>query len=418
MAKFLHVELFAGCGGLDLGLRSCGFHTLFANEISPMAGQSYAFNFLGEDLEKAPLDLDSGSKVFWLESAYSRDEMAKRLRENPFAGGEKPFSEFPASFKELDGSLIIGDIWKLIDRFKASHALLDEIQKQGGVDLLSGGPPCQGFSMAGLRIKGDAKNRLPFAFAQAAEILKPKIVLLENVSGIMRPFTENGVKYWAHLEVCKAFSLLGYVPLALHVNAKFCGVAQNRPRFVMLAARRDVLNEVWPRLNETERKLFFSSLRFADAAKSGARLEPGMLTVRDLNKGKADLKWFTRSFLAPLSGFDGRLYTVKDAIGDLCESDPVEPSGYVKMINGIFNPFLKYHSPVILNDHKKESSPPVKERFSVYQQLSGLSAAAQSECRAVMRGNSNEISLSAWNEIKEKGFVGAPEFKKKDSGCL
>ena len=49
-----HIELFAGCGGLSLGLESVGFELTLANELSPMAGETFAFNFLKEDLaEKA-----------------------------------------------------------------------------------------------------------------------------------------------------------------------------------------------------------------------------------------------------------------------------------------------------------------------------------------------------------------------------
>jgi DNA (cytosine-5)-methyltransferase 1 len=44
-----HIELFAGCGGMSLGLGKAGFELLFANEISPMAGETFAFNLLSSE---------------------------------------------------------------------------------------------------------------------------------------------------------------------------------------------------------------------------------------------------------------------------------------------------------------------------------------------------------------------------------
>ena len=47
-----HVELFAGCGGLSLGLETAGFELLLANELSPMASETFAYNILNIDFEK------------------------------------------------------------------------------------------------------------------------------------------------------------------------------------------------------------------------------------------------------------------------------------------------------------------------------------------------------------------------------
>ena len=52
-----HIELFAGCGGLSLGLETVGFKLLLANELSPMAAETFAYNHLGIDLENATLQL-------------------------------------------------------------------------------------------------------------------------------------------------------------------------------------------------------------------------------------------------------------------------------------------------------------------------------------------------------------------------
>ena len=46
-----HIELFAGCGGMSLGLEAAGFDLFMANELSPMAGETFAYNLIGEDLQ-------------------------------------------------------------------------------------------------------------------------------------------------------------------------------------------------------------------------------------------------------------------------------------------------------------------------------------------------------------------------------
>ena len=65
------------------------------------------------------------------------------------------------------------------------------------------------------------RNNLPWEFARFVEKVRPKIALLENVSGILRAFRIDGEKYYAWFEVAKAFAKVGYIPLCLHVNAKY-----------------------------------------------------------------------------------------------------------------------------------------------------------------------------------------------------
>ncbi|MBC7391495.1 MAG: DNA cytosine methyltransferase [Opitutaceae bacterium] len=60
-----------------------------------------------------------------------------------------------------------------------------QFRKQN-IDLLSGGPPCQSFSLAGRKVKDDYKNLLPLAFAKFEGLIQPKVILLENVKGIKK----------------------------------------------------------------------------------------------------------------------------------------------------------------------------------------------------------------------------------------
>ena len=72
-----HIELFAGCGGLSIGMKSAGFELTLANEISPMAAETFSFNILKEDLTKP----HAISRTFWIKSKFEKDN-ASRLRED------------------------------------------------------------------------------------------------------------------------------------------------------------------------------------------------------------------------------------------------------------------------------------------------------------------------------------------------
>jgi DNA (cytosine-5)-methyltransferase 1 len=80
-----------------------------------------------------------------------------------------------------------------------------------GFGLVSGGPPCQSFSMAGLR-QFNNTNTLPWEFAKFVQTTQPKIALLENVTGILRAFDVDGKKFYAWFEVAKAFAQINYIP--------------------------------------------------------------------------------------------------------------------------------------------------------------------------------------------------------------
>ncbi|WP_196351676.1 DNA cytosine methyltransferase, partial [Vibrio campbellii] len=236
-----HIELFAGCGGLSLGLDQAGFELVLANELSPMAAETFAYNFFNEDLHELANQEKMPSHTFWLNSKYN--ELKPRLRENPFEFppyGEEGTTDLDAKNLPLDGKLVVGSIVELNRLLESNDKFTKMLQtafgRSGGLDLVSGGPPCQSFSMAGKREKDNDKNTLPWEFAKFVKLTKPKIALLENVTGILRPFKDSeGQQFHAWYEVAKVFASIGYVPLCLHVNARLAGVAQNRPRFILIA---------------------------------------------------------------------------------------------------------------------------------------------------------------------------------------
>jgi DNA (cytosine-5)-methyltransferase 1 len=112
-----HIELFAGCGGLSLGLETAGFDLLSANELSPMASETFAYNHLDADLESQR----NIEKIYWISSEKKRADIRSRLRENPNNAtgltddhnSDLKGREF--SKKDLDRSLLIGSIIDLND---------------------------------------------------------------------------------------------------------------------------------------------------------------------------------------------------------------------------------------------------------------------------------------------------------------
>ena len=377
-----HIELFAGCGGLSLGLEKSGFELLLANELSPMASETFAYNHLGVNLSE-PSSSDM-SKVLWLSSQHARTDLSNRLRENPqeAVGLAKHHISDLIDQKPTDShlrrSLLIGSIKDLNDIIDEDpkdlrHRLRDGFGL-GGVDLVSGGPPCQSFSLAGMRDHTNDRNQLPWEFAKFVKHAQPKIALLENVSGILRPFQIDGERYYAWLEVSKAFCEIGYIPLCLHVNAKYVGVAQNRPRFIMIGLRKDVCENF---IASSEDEILIAALEksmlFQQKVVDDENLEAG-LQYYDSDK---DPEFFKSTIISTLVTHKDKLVTVKDAIDDL-RSGAEKPSGYVKNLN---KEFKNSHGPKVvtklkvgekLNHELRRNSDKVKARFRIYQILTKL----------------------------------------------
>ena len=78
-----YIELFAGCGGLSVGLESLKYEMVFANELSPMAGETFAYNLLRENLRQLADKKEVAKKVKWISSQYDSNHLSERLRENP-----------------------------------------------------------------------------------------------------------------------------------------------------------------------------------------------------------------------------------------------------------------------------------------------------------------------------------------------
>jgi DNA (cytosine-5)-methyltransferase 1 len=402
---------------------------LLANELSPMAAETFAFNLLEEDLREEGARAESHPrplKTKWLSSRYERQELASRLRENPQEypplGGK--FSDLRSDGEGLRESLIVGSVVQLNAWLKdpTNRKALDALQNgfgTGNVDLVSGGPPCQSFSMAGMREYTNARNVLPWEFARFVELVQPKFALLENVTGILRPFQVDGKEVFAHVEVAKAFARIGaepvagaaataagkgYVPLCLHVNAKFAGVAQNRTRFIMLAFRQDVHDCLKRCLPAEDRKLLLASEEFFEKARKGKTVGKPDLPVLDATRDTAS---FEGTFLERLVAHEPT--SVRDAIDDLRKRGPGR-SGYVRRLDDLLGNSVKQAAGTpggaqcLTNHVERTHGMDVQSRFRIYQVLSQVSQETEVAVRKILKGKELSLPDKAWEELRQETF--------------
>lgn len=183
------IDLFAGCGGLSLGLYQAGWKGLFAIEKNPCAFETLKFNLI------------DGKKHF---------SWPKWLPKEPL------------------------DINEVNEKYQEQLQAL-----QGKVDLVAGGPPCQGFSMAGQRQKKDLRNQLVFAYIRFIKMVQPKMVLFENVKGFTHAFDKkknpNAVPY--SQKVIEALQGLGYDVKPHVIDFSQYGVPQRRKRFILVGVK-------------------------------------------------------------------------------------------------------------------------------------------------------------------------------------
>ena len=369
MNNLQHIEFFAGCGGMALGMDAAGFQLRMANEVSPMAAETFALNIIGQNL------LENTERVFWIHSDFPKSKMNARLRENLLDEKVFRFNDVPSVLPE-GKTLLIGDINKLKETLETNAAIRESLS---GVDLISGGPPCQSFSLAGKREKNNYKNRLPLTFAETCGLLQPKAVLLENVKGILAPFTEQNEKYYAWIEVAKAFSLQGFVPLCMLVNSKFFGVPQNRPRFLMMAFREDVFRAIHSQIGNNQS---VNSLNFFNEVQSNRGNLRGLILQEELccyNLEKEDELhhfdgvWLPKPILHQNQGW----VSVKDAIGDLRVSEDglcksVDGADYVRLLNTLFEDEKPTSATYLKNHELRKHSVQVRSRFRFFQLLNRL----------------------------------------------
>ncbi len=189
-----YIDLFSGCGGLSLGLHNAGWKGVFAIEKS-----EDAFKTLEHNLIKKKKHFDWPD---WLEQKHH--DINEILENNS---------------KEL-------------------------IQLRGKIDLVAGGPPCQGFSMAGRRIENDARNDLINSYIKFIDYVKPKLIFFENVKGFTLGFKNNNKKGKAYSTyVVEQLRKLGYSVKGQLIDFSKYGIPQKRTRFILVGIQNDFIKE-------------------------------------------------------------------------------------------------------------------------------------------------------------------------------
>lgn len=199
------IDLFAGCGGLSLGLETAGFSPMFVNELSPQAMDTYLSN-----------------------RASHHPQLADKFHVNDI----KDLVLAPHRLEDL------------ADGLKREYGV--DVAK-GELDLIAGGPPCQGFSGIGHRRSYSvAREQLPSNhlyqdMAHVIHKLRPKMFLFENVEGLIRGrWTPEGTKGEIWEDVLETFrGIPGYSVRYKLVHARDYGVPQNRPRVLLVGVRED-----------------------------------------------------------------------------------------------------------------------------------------------------------------------------------
>lgn len=118
---------------------------------------------------------------------------------------------------------------------EATKQRIIETGKAASADIICGGPPCQGFSMAGWRMKDDPRNQLFRHFIDIVAGVNPKVIVFENVEGILS--YEGGKTY---RDIIQLFSELGYNTEGRKLLANHYGAPQRRKRVIILCTRKDI----------------------------------------------------------------------------------------------------------------------------------------------------------------------------------
>jgi DNA (cytosine-5)-methyltransferase 1 len=174
------LSLFAGAGGLDLGLEQAGFTTVTVNELEPHACETLRANQALPAMGREEFARWFAAQIKQKCYASISKEDVLRLRERiKMSSGKHPFLR--------SAEIIPGDIRNI-----PSSALSDAARiKPGGLTLVAGGPPCQPFSRAGKRESVDVSNGQLFReFVRVVDDLRPRWFLFENVKGLVLTKTE------------------------------------------------------------------------------------------------------------------------------------------------------------------------------------------------------------------------------------
>lgn len=189
--------------------------------------------------------------------------------------------------------LIEGDITNKDTNYK-----IIETSKKGKVDIVIGGPPCQGFSHAGKRMIDDPRNFLYKEFVNIVKKIRPKVFLMENVEGLI---SINGGKTYE--EIKDNFKKLGYSIAGHKLHAAMFGVPQKRRRVVIIGTLKGNPELLFPTtIIANEQDYITTKEAIGDLFNVQVLKEDGVIKLR--TKPSNLFQRFIRGFIGPQKYFE------------------------------------------------------------------------------------------------------------------
>lgn len=301
-----YVDLFAGCGGLSLGIERAGGELVVAVEKSDMAARTFYHNLVAD-----ASDLPAWDRYV-----------------------QKPVED------QVRSRVLVKELSALLQEARVMNDLA-----ASGLDLVVGGPPCQGFSLAGRRQYDDVRNKLPWEFLEFVARTRPKAVVIENVVGMNQRFSSQEESSFVQLQQALRETEPGYTVQGVLVNAMHFGAPQHRPRLMIIGLRSDIAEVLGV---ESTESLWRSD--FAD---------------RLTNPLPA---------LAPVPVVQSQLAaTVADALSDLSPHAPVavkkESKAYVRSLRSPEWKLRRKAGKSHLNHVPRNHAEKTTQRFRLYQYL-------------------------------------------------
>jgi len=182
--SYRFADLFCGCGGMSLGLIDAGFEDIIAADFWYVAKKNYL--------------------------SYHKIQNTNFHQTNMFEKEERELLQ---------------------------KAILDS-----DVDILVGGPPCQGFSTLGKREEKDTRNTLLEAYLQMAIAIKPKMIIMENVPAIQSMKHSSGEKYPEYAK--ELLKNNGYYAETVFVEGAHVGLSQTRKRLFLIAISKKYVTKI------------------------------------------------------------------------------------------------------------------------------------------------------------------------------
>ena len=178
----------------------------------------------------------------------------------------------------------------------SSEDLLTAIKNQGfktDIDVLAGGPPCQGYSYMGGRVLEDPRNQLIFEYARIVSTIRPKYFIFENVPGIAAGKHQKFLK-----ELIQRFNQNNYSivePIQI-LDASLYGAPQKRQRLILIGYRNDVPQPNYPAPTHGQEENLLSLTTVSSAISDLTKIPVFVGNDDGINANKLDYSGFRESF--------------------------------------------------------------------------------------------------------------------------